>query len=130
MTKIIGTLKIQDKYAENIFIHKIKNYEVRKASKGLITGYYEYTKITKNNPESVFNDIVFKFGSAHLTPVAINPIITSNGTELENTKIFFIDNKGIACELDYETYLFTKENYIDKNIDFVICKITDRNYYG
>ena len=85
---------------------KEKLYEVRKQEKGITTGFHPFTDLTGK----------IKLGTAHLTPIAINPLIIDYN---------FIDNRGNQCRLDKDTYVFVKEHYIDEGFDFVIYKVGD-----
>ena len=98
-------MKIQIPLWEMIEV-KGKIYEVRKQEKGLTTGIHPFTDLTGR----------IKLGTAHLTPIALNPLI--------NTVDYgFIDNRGNLCHLDKITYEFVKKHYIDEGFDFVIYAI-------
>ena len=96
-------LKIRKEFAEAIFRNE-KNYEVRKLEKGLAGGTYDLISL----------DGKTKYGEIIMQPFLVNP-------DLNEAYCFIKHNH--KWKLDKETWTFARENYWEKNIDFVVYKI-------
>lgn len=105
-----------------------KKYEFRKLEKGLDEGDYWYVNAESETFIGPFEDEPITipkgwFGSVHLKPIAINVTLfikKENEEEQRGTM-----NYSNYFSVNKETYEFVKENYIDKNINFICYEISD-----
>lgn len=141
-------IKIQDKFWDKIVSRK-KIYLFAELSKGLETGIYELVSVENKSNEYCMHCIGFPsyvrgtnifitdenhddvvnckrtpkkvYGTVKLEPMMINPTFDEFGFTC--SQCFYNNRKNRY--IDEETRKFVKENYIDKNIDFVCYEILE-----
>ncbi len=152
-------LKIERQFWD-LIIERKKLYEFRKLSKGITAGTYTIidpnTKFICQSCEGDddtyylhHNDAIWcdncgewcdnfelvrkPFGTMNLKPIIINPEIYEGDEDHYGNDYsgqYFIEDWDDA--IDNDSYNFIKENYIDKNIDYVVYEISDakKENYG